>query len=454
MILGIGISPHKTDGVLRFEHFCQMLDLPYKIVGEGKIWRGGMENGTIGGGQKIIEALEIIRNMDNKLIIICDTYDIVPVARMAEILEKYITICRKNNVFRIVASSEVGCWPDKSLANSYPEVDTKYKYLNSGAIMGYRDDIYQILSKTSIGDADDDQLYLTKEFLSGSNIILDYQCELFQTLYMVEDDIVIRGNRIYNKYTNSYPSFIHGNWISKLFLNYIESYIEPNIFINHAFTIENYKLKDPLPKIFFALYVDSGDRANFKLFMDKVFELNYANRKIFIYDKIENSKIGDMIINKEFTYRPYVTKYIFEDFLNTECDYYFLLEQKCILTRKNLLHELVSLCGKNRRIVTPLLVAKSDNYANFREIFDGEKSYWKPGDYLDIVTYNKVGCWNVPCVSGAMLIRRDVISHWNLEAENKFGLVDRCMALCYNLRKFTLFIYVVNFHEYGYLNDS
>ena len=89
LILGIGVSVHKTDGVIRFERFCKAYNLPYKIIGEGKVWRGGdMFVGT-GGGQKINELLEAIKPMENKLIIMCDTYDQIPIAGKEEIISKF-----------------------------------------------------------------------------------------------------------------------------------------------------------------------------------------------------------------------------------------------------------------------------------------------------------------------------------------------------------------------------
>lgn len=34
----------------------------------------------------------------------------------------------------IVFAAEVYCWPEKSLADSYPRTESPYKYLNSGGI--------------------------------------------------------------------------------------------------------------------------------------------------------------------------------------------------------------------------------------------------------------------------------------------------------------------------------
>ena len=254
LVLGIGVSIHKNDGVLRFEKFCKHYGLDYQIIGEGKQWMGGdMANGT-GGGQKINEILNVIQTMENRLIILCDTFDLLPIAGPAEILDKFHLLCKNDQV---LFSSEVFCWPDKHLSTAYPLVNSKYKYLNSGSIMGYRDQIYNLIKNGNIKDNDDEQRFFTLKYLSGENIILDHKCEIFQAINGATNDIVLHKNRIYNKYTNSYPIFIHGNGSSKLFLNYLENYIEPDPLKKYTVSLyKNYKIENE-PKVFFALYIDS-----------------------------------------------------------------------------------------------------------------------------------------------------------------------------------------------------
>lgn len=250
LVLGIGVSIHKTDGVLRFEHFCNAFNLPYKILGEGKVWRGGNMFVGSGGGQKINEIMEVIKPMDNKLIIMCDTFDLFPIAGKEEIIAKFKQLAKPG---QILFTSEVFCWPDESLAERHPislilnssdKAINKYKFLNSGGIMGYRDDIYNLITDTDAGtnnsstdsfiirDNDDDQLFFTRKYLKmigepSNKIVLDTKCEVFQAVNGCSDDLVIHRNRIYNKYTDSYPIFIHGNGPAKCHVNSYENYIEP-----------------------------------------------------------------------------------------------------------------------------------------------------------------------------------------------------------------------------------
>lgn len=465
LILGIGVSVHKTDGVLRFEHFCKAFDLPYKIVGEGKVWRGGDMFAGAGGGQKINEIIEVLKPMDNKLIIMCDTFDLFPIAGKEEIIEKFKKLTKPS---QILFTSEVFCWPDSSLANRHPptlipdanglSVVNKYRFLNSGGIMGYRDDIYNLIMDAStdsivLRDNDDDQLFFTRKYLkmleepsNKGSIVLDTQCEVFQAVNGCSDDLVIHRNRIYNKYTNSYPIFIHGNGPAKSHLNSYENYIEP-LLLNYYKTDDNHTTK----KIFIAVYLDSS-KPDHKTFLYHVSRIHYPNKVVYVYDSSDN--LNGQAMSDVDIYKPNVNEYVFEDFVKTDCDYYFLLEDKCLITKTDILHDLVTYIGKPSfcRVIAPMLTGKSNKLSsNFWGALDNSGFYKRSHDYIDIANYNKRGSWNVPYVTGAILLDRSIITNWNLLHHNKFTDYHKDMSLCYNLRRETLFIYVVNNHHYGYI---
>ena len=450
LILGIGVSPFKNDGVRRFEHFCNIFGLDYKIIGDGKTWHGGDMFAGTGGGQKINELLCAIENMENKLIIVCDTFDLFPLAREKEILEKFNKLCNPDN---ILFSSEVYCWPDKSLAQSYTKSNSKYLFLNSGCIMGYRDDIYQLIKNSVVNDNDDDQLFFTLKYLSGKKIILDNKCELFQALNGCQDDIVIHKNRIYNKYTNSYPIFVHGNGPAKIFLNHIENYLETRPMHNYTYTIDSvYKLTIE-PKVFFALYVDSSNQKDFNTFMDSVTNIIYQNKLVYVYDKNDGNAINELVNTNNYVYKPNTTSYVFNDFINSGCEYYFLLEQRCNITKTDILHELIPKCNNYHRIISPLLNNKSTLfYSNFWGALDNNGYYCRSDDYIDLVLRHKRGLWNVPFVFGAILFHKDIILNWDIMCSNKYADVD--MQLCHNLRHNTLFMYMANFNIYGYISQN
>jgi len=449
LILGIGISQYKTDGVLRFEHFCNIFGLPHRIIGDGKVWRGGNITKDPGGGQKINEIIEAIKDMDNRLIVICDTYDLIPVAGREEIVEKFNRICGPNN---IIISSELYCWPDKRLVSSYPKISSKYKYLNSGFIMGYSDHIYDIIKKDIIMDNDDDQLFFTKKYITGEKIILDYDCQLAQTLCgESQNDVVLHKNRIYNKYTNSYPSFLHGNGPAKAFLNHLENYLEVELLKNCSFTLnKQYRLTN-CPKVFFALYVDSSKPEELNIFLTNLAGIDYDNKDIYVYDRCENNDTQNLVEMLNFTYKGNVTTYIFSDFKESNCEYYFLLEQRCCIIKSDLLHELIPCIDKYHRIIAPLLIGiKNKTFSNFWGALDDNGYYARSDNYLELINYGRRGLWNVPYVSGAILIERSIITNFDIMRTNEYG--DPDMQLCCNFRKDTLFMYMVNFNNYGNLS--
>ena len=454
IILGVGISSHKTDGVIRFEKYCRAYDLPYIIVGDGIPWRGGNLNDNPGGGHKIIEILNTIEKMDNKLIIICDTFDLFPVAGRDEIMKKYCHLCGiekpTDEKHKIVISSEIYCWPNKLLADVYPNVSTKYKYLNSGCIMGFRDEIYHILKNNPVKDRDDDQLFYTLQYLNGKNIILDYQCCLFQTLAGVSDDIVVHRNRVYNKYTNSYPIFIHGNGHGKPLLNHIENYIECNPKADYS--LFDIRKCNPEPRVFIALYVDSSKYRSNDLFMSHIVDIRYNNKVVYVYDKDLNTDNKSAVEASGYVYKT-SKEYVFSDFLESDCQYYFLLDQKSIITDRDILHNLLPHMHDGYRILAPLLRDRdNDKFTNFWGALSGSGYYKRSDDYMDIVSYNKRGFWNAPYVSHAILFDRNIIQNWDVAQKNRFSEGDMDMSLCYNLRRNTCFMYMVNLKEYGYLN--
>ncbi len=75
----------------------------------------------------------------------------------------------KSTKSRILFSAEEFCWPEPSLKDQYPEVSPKEKrFLNSGGIIGYAKDFYEIVTMKPINDEEDDQLYYTKLFLNST----------------------------------------------------------------------------------------------------------------------------------------------------------------------------------------------------------------------------------------------------------------------------------------------
>lgn len=90
------------------------------------------------------------------------SYDVIVNNDAEKILEKF-----KEFNSRIVFGAESFCWPDPSLADSYPVVpENEKRFLNSGGFIGYAGDLYEIITTEPIKDHEDDQLFYTKIFLN------------------------------------------------------------------------------------------------------------------------------------------------------------------------------------------------------------------------------------------------------------------------------------------------
>lgn len=166
-------------------------------------WVGSDMSGP-GGGQK----LNLLRRYidenqlpDNDVILFTDAYDVFFYRDLDEILARFIDFKSE-----IVFSAEKYLWPDESLR--FPASETPYRYLNSGTFIGRVGEIKHILS-APIKDADDDQLYLQKAFLSGRyKAVLDTECYIFQTN---ESACVEVDGTVYNPITRCFSCIYHGN---------------------------------------------------------------------------------------------------------------------------------------------------------------------------------------------------------------------------------------------------
>lgn len=447
LILGIGICEIKNDGLLRFERYCKAYNLDYIVAGYGNRWTGGdLESGP-GGGQKINQLIASIKDIpDDQLIIACDTFDLFPIASNEEIITKYHSMCKQNE---ILISSEIYCWPCKLLANAYPKVNTKYRYLNSGCVMGYRKDIFEVITQSPISNTEDDQLFFTKMFFVKKNIMLDYNCEIFQTINGVNQDLSMHRNRVYNKYTESYPIFLHGNGPSKKYLNQIENYIVP---LPRQQKMISCGVVEPL--IFIAIHIDSRTNA---INMDYPF-LTYSNKVVHIYDKAESTALGELAAKFGYIYHGLCgDNYVFDTFraADRNCEYYLLVNSDVKITDANVIHDMlqeITIADGTCRIIAPLITKLDTMESNFWGDHDNG-NYRRSADYYTIMNRNVCGIWNVAYVSGFILFHANVILDYDMfatvgqgESEN-----DRDLTLCNNLRRENLFMYLTNYKVYGYL---
>ena len=205
----------------------------FNNFGKGLEWNGHDPNNYLGTAQKIKMMREYIQDLpDNDIVMFVDGYDVFISNNINVIMREYYKFDAK-----VVFGRDYKiCWPDATLAELFP--DEEGVYLNSGCYIGQVKELKRILEPITLptdpprlwqlSDDEDDQLYITKKYLSGKyDIKLDKECKIFQTTdFYNMNNVVIKDNRLYNTVTKSYPCVYHGNGASDAKKKWIELYNE------------------------------------------------------------------------------------------------------------------------------------------------------------------------------------------------------------------------------------
>ena len=207
------------------------LDIPYVAFGKGRDWKAFSD--------KFFYFREGIKKLNptQKCIIFVDSRDVIFYRGVDEILEKIETNYPN---LQVLFNGETNCYPDKLIADKYPNQNKKYKYLNSGMMIArtdfilnprnYIEDVADYFlvdykekwsDKISPRDISDQRVW-TQIFLDciekygdNSPVGIDYDCHIFQCLWdenggrSANFDIVYNENNIYNKLTNTEPCIFH-----------------------------------------------------------------------------------------------------------------------------------------------------------------------------------------------------------------------------------------------------
>ncbi len=187
-------------------------------------WHGGVrvlcEDGMrighgVGHGMKILLLQRFIADLpDDDIVLFTDAHDVRVLGRALDVLTRF-----KQIGARIVFSAEKNCWPDAHRACEYVASacgDSEYKYLNSGAFIGYVGDLKRLFAEHAHEPLDyttDDQRFFTTLYLEhqreSARICLDTQCRLFQSLFLAHADIC--PTSLVNRAFGTRPLVWHGN---------------------------------------------------------------------------------------------------------------------------------------------------------------------------------------------------------------------------------------------------
>lgn len=442
-------------------------------------WEGNDMSKGSGGGQKVNLLKKYLQNLkiseSNKkkyLILFSDSYDVICNANYKEIIAKYLEF--KSD---IVFTAECYCWPDKSLAKDYIKTNTVFKYLNSGGFIGTIESINHI-TKNNINNYDDDQLYYTHTFLkinkiNLNNIIikLDYNCEIFQAINGVFNDLDIDFNksRLINNITKSNPCFIHGNGDinSKLFLNQLCNYLPLNwrpIYLYQDLGINNSLfdniLYEDYPYINIIYFFNEFNISSFNNIVNLKYPKNKIKLTVLIFNNLEDKlkNINEYIKNiKYYDNIEYfnvnnnnILIKILKNIFKKSFDYVFFSTSDHIIENNKILQLLMQ---KNKDIISPMLTSKKSNFSNFWGKITENGYYQRSWDYFDFYKYKKLGCWNIPYIYGTILIHKNKFSSIDSILSDEIINLneDFDMFFCKILRNKCIFLYVTNLEKYGYI---
>lgn len=147
------------------------------------------------------------KNDQSLLILKLDSNSAILNGDKNEIVTRFLDKFNPNT--RVLFSSDSICWPNSSLATSFPEpVTGGERFLNSKAFIGYATSLWELLSAPSLAETDvsfrknddeDDeaQLYFTRAFLNADirrkiGIEIDHRAELFKNLHGSKSNVELK----------------------------------------------------------------------------------------------------------------------------------------------------------------------------------------------------------------------------------------------------------------------
>lgn len=425
MILSIGSS---SDSFMRFTYSCELYGHPYKILMRDS---SGITNDN---KTRNILKSELLswkkEELDSKIILVIpDGETAIINANKDELLQKYRIISQTPNM--VLFSGKKDHWPvQRTLLQNNPPSPTEYKYLNSGVFIGKA---CNILSLLMIEDYEyvKDAIYYTDKYLNqtvhGIHIYLDFGCEIFQPIIhnSIENeiDIQFQKSRIRNKSTGSFPCVLHAcghlSLLTRIHFNSICNYLGNGWNNTYKYCNTN---ETEYPKV----YIHNNGIQSIENALD------YPSKKCIIRRNI-------------------LPRYMINDFLNTDAEYFFYIDKYYDIRNKNVLRELIQY---KKKVICPMFKKEDNEYwSNFWGELDDNNYYKRSFDYIDIINYRRKSLWNVPYITGIYLIHRTVLEQNPLiYIENERMDID--MRICHNLRNAKVFMYVTNINKYGIILEK
>jgi hypothetical protein len=192
----------------------------YMEVLEKQLEKGGVPYDVVGMGEKhswkarLLHYLHYAQTHQREKLFFVDAWDMLFCGDADELEEKFDL---SDDYDTLTFSAEKNCWPTEEFKRSFCS-NSPWKYLNAGGLCCWAGALSEFMESRNmdfVADSVDDQwLWHRMHYYwpRAEGIELDVFCEIFQSLYMLdENDLEFENGRFTNKRFNTKPLFLHGN---------------------------------------------------------------------------------------------------------------------------------------------------------------------------------------------------------------------------------------------------
>lgn len=205
----ITYATHNKHYYLNMLESSKKFNFDVTVLGYNTEWKGFRD--------KPLNLYNHLKEIDDqeKYIIFVDAFDVLFCRDSEKLLEDFKNNYNEDDIVFNGETLSNSYYVNKKWLEDYKpkEIDknNKYSYLNSGVFLGKIKNIVKMLKNLLDEGIENDQkavmeLYNQKKF----NICIDKKCILFSTFSSMNNDLIFKNNKIFNKHTKTYPYIIHG----------------------------------------------------------------------------------------------------------------------------------------------------------------------------------------------------------------------------------------------------
>ena len=255
---------------------CKKFNYDLITLGLGNKWNGM--------GDKILGVYDYLQKLKDKkeIVLVVDAYDVIVCRDSKDIIEEFNKLEEDKVIFNAesLSSSFIKNYNWKRFYSGKKIGSGKYDKLNAGAMIGkviniiklFKKIIYKEKLRTLKIKSDQQVLYrmVNDKIIGFNEINIDSQCKIFTAISNLNDDLIMKNNKPYNKNTKTFPFVIHGPGG-----NTSLDHIIKKININSSFTKS--KLKHNL-SYYFANFLDLIILISILLFIFLIYKLTIYYR--------------------------------------------------------------------------------------------------------------------------------------------------------------------------------